>query len=207
MTHQDGSIFSLPYNCFYAANYNFFQAPEIAGRSIYLYVYAAMMLLACVAFGVLYVRRKGVPPVRAVLVPVLMASWLAWVGVAAMQFGHQLWYMSTVHKNMGAMTDEEKYAHLFGPVFEMSKVMRAGLPFGTPARLVADPGAGRNIQADALPYFLYPHLDLLHRDRVTGLILFLGSSEQRLSELRGFRPLVMPGIEQDILWERMPDDH
>lgn len=195
------SLFSLPDNCFYNSHYNFFAAPQIHGLSIYAYIYTALVLTVC--FYVLISRLMGRPiDLRRSF---LAMCWAACLCVIAVQTSHQAWYLNTAQRNIGHMTDDQRYNFLFTYSYEIARAFAARVPPGSPGLLISDLKMGSNIDSDVLPYFMFPRLDIVHRDRIPRYLVFY-LKDQMVAPVAGtFRPVVVDVKNPTALWERVDD--
>jgi hypothetical protein len=202
MTLPSFAFFSLPNNCFYNSNYNYFPAPNIFGLSIYVYIYAIITGVLFVMVCIKHSRNSSTDITRALL----LVCWMFCLSVIAVQTVHQAWYLNVVQRNMGHMSDDERYARLFEYSYEIARSFSARVPPGSPGLLVAGLDLTKYpIDVTDLPYFLFPRLDVVHRDRIPQyVILFL--QESMVAPVSGkFRPVVIDAQNHTALLERVDD--
>ena len=177
MTFPSFAFFSLPNNCFYNSNYNYFPAPNLFGLSIYVYIYATITAVLCLLVLVKRIRQNSIDIARVLL----LVCWVFCLGVIGIQTTHEAWYLSVIQRNMGHMSDDQRYARLFEYSYEIARAFSDRVPPGSPGLLVAPLSLAKYpIDITDLPYFLFPKLDVIHRDRTPQyVILFLQERTKR----------------------------
>lgn len=134
----------------------------------------------------------------------LLACWMFCLGVIGVQTVHQAWYLNAIQRNMGQMSDDQRYARLFEYSYEIARAFAARVPPGSPGLLVT--GLTKYpIDVTGLPYFLFPSLDVVHRDRIPQYIIFF-LQENMVAPVPGkFRPVIMDAQNHTALLERVDD--
>ncbi len=200
MTFPSFAFFSLPNNCFYNSNYNYFPAPYIFGLSVYVYIYTILAGVVCLMVCVKRIRNNSIDIARILL----LACWMFCLGVIGVQTVHQAWYLNAIQRNMGQMSDDQRYARLFEYSYEIARAFAARVPPGSPGLLVT--GLTKYpIDVTGLPYFLFPSLDVVHRDRIPQYIIFF-LQENMVAPVPGkFRPVIMDAQNHTALLERVDD--
>ncbi len=195
-------FFSLPDNCFYNSHYNFFTAPQFKGVPVYAYIYLAIAIIICVAFFVSRILKREIDISRCLWA----VTWIFCLGVIALQTSHQVWYLSTAQRNIGHMTDDERYSILYQYAYEVARTFASHVPPASSGRLVSDVKIGSDADVDALPYFMFPRLDVVHRDRKSDYLVFYLKNNMAAPVPGSFRPLVVDVNYPTQLWKRVDDD-
>lgn len=200
MTIPSLPFFSLPDNSFYNSHYNIFVAPKLSGLSVYWYVYLFLALLVVAIFILKTIHKKPMLLAR----KVLLCCWLLWVGILLLQTFHQGEYVSRVHKNIGHLSDEKRYAILFEYAYEIARSVALRVEPGSAGMIVAGE-VKHSIDVVSLPYFLYPKLDVVRVDRPPKYILVFLRSDYRLPVKGKFKPVIIDRNNPTVLLERVDD--
>ncbi len=202
MTLTSLPFFSLPDNCFYNSHYNFFAAPQFKGVSIYAYIYLAIALIVCVGFIAGRIAGRGFDIPKSLW----LACWVFCLGAIAIQTSHQVWYLNTAQRNIGHMSDDERYSILYQYAYEIARSFASHVPPGSAGLLVSDVKIGADADVDALPYFMFPRLDVVHRDRVPDYVVFYLKDNMDVPVPGRFRPVVADVNYPTALYKRVDDD-
>jgi hypothetical protein len=194
------SIFAMPRNCFYSLSYNFFEAPVIGGISASVIVYATAAVITVGLYGTGWFRRGRDGSRRTLAQSVLMSLWVMWFGLVGMQTWHQRWFERRVDEKLGVLTNDQKYLRMYRYSYEAARAFTALVPSGSSARLVLGPSAGNLIEWDVMMYFLFPHLDTVHRVENPEYLIYYAHTPQ--PPPAGFAPVMIDPHNETSLWKR-----